>query len=158
MPLKAIPGVTPMSLGNMVENRAKAVLAQCENKDCGRETSIPVEELYARGFTPDDSVIDVGPKLRCPACGHLGTETRPTGEAFSTGQETGPDMRSPALRRERGRVECRDVRGRRDLRSHGRRFTVFALRRTSTKAPPDRLGVLTSGAVTSTRVGVSWPR
>ncbi len=77
MPLKPEPGITPMSLANMVENRAKAVMAYCENKDCGRQTSIPVEELYARGFKPTDYVIDIGRKLRCSACGHLGAETRP---------------------------------------------------------------------------------
>ena len=77
MPLKPEHGTKPMSLANMVENRARAVMAYCENKDCGRQTSIPVEELYARSFKPTDSVIDVGWKLRCSVCDHLGAETRP---------------------------------------------------------------------------------
>ncbi len=75
MPLKHIPGVTPMSLGNMVYNRGKAIYAKCEG--CGREISIPVEDLYARGFTEADVVIDIGHKLRCSTCGHKGAETRP---------------------------------------------------------------------------------
>ena len=75
MPLKRLPGVTPMSLANMVYNGGKAIYAKCEG--CNREISIPVEDLYARGFTEADYVIDIGHRLRCSACGHKGAETRP---------------------------------------------------------------------------------
>ncbi len=77
MPLKAIPGITPMSLANMVENDGLAVSAKCERQGCGHTVSIPVNGLYGRGFQASDPVHAVGERLRCSRCGHLGAETRP---------------------------------------------------------------------------------
>ena len=61
MPHRSVLGIMPMSIANMKQNRV----------------SIPLEEIYAMGFTNADAVIDIGGKLRCSKCGHKGATTQP---------------------------------------------------------------------------------
>ena len=77
MPSQRIPGIEPMSVANMKQNRVSAVEAWCEGPGCHHRVSIPLEQVYAMGFTDRDAVIDIGWKLKCSKCGHKGAETRP---------------------------------------------------------------------------------
>ena len=77
MPGQRIPGIEPMSIANMKQNRVSAVEAWCEGPGCHHRISIPLEEIYAMGFTNADAVIDIGGKLRCSKCGHKGATTQP---------------------------------------------------------------------------------
>ena len=60
MPSQRIPGIEPMSIANMVQNRVSAVGAWCEGPGCPHRVSIPLEQVYAMGFTDQDAVIDIG--------------------------------------------------------------------------------------------------
>jgi hypothetical protein len=57
-----------MSIANMLENGCTAVSAYCEGPGCQHEVSISVVELYRMGFKPEDTVIDIGWKLKCSRC------------------------------------------------------------------------------------------
>ncbi len=47
MPSQRIPGIEPMSIANMKQNRVSAVEAWCEGPGCHHRVSIPLEQVYA---------------------------------------------------------------------------------------------------------------
>ena len=77
MPHKHTPGIEPMSIANMKENRVSAVAVRCEAPGCYHHVSIPVAKLYELGFTDADAVVDIGWKLKCSKCGRKGATTQP---------------------------------------------------------------------------------
>ncbi len=72
-----LSGTEAAVIANMKQNRVSAVEAWCEGPGCHHRVSIPLEEIYAVGFTDADAVIDVGWKLRCSKCRHKGATTQP---------------------------------------------------------------------------------
>ncbi len=47
MPSQRIPGIEPMSIVNMIQNRVTAVEAWCEGPGCRHRVSIPLKQVYA---------------------------------------------------------------------------------------------------------------
>ena len=47
MPSKRIPGIEPMSIANMKQNRVSAVETWCEGSGCRHRVGIPLEQVYA---------------------------------------------------------------------------------------------------------------